>query len=191
MRGSSSPRGRMSLSVPSAFRLPTRRMAFAMRDSCPRHAPDSLRIGSDCSWLPRLRLKIEINVRESFAILDLTRWPIPVDSWWYSEGADIATFALDRLLATEMRARYQCRRGRNLFALAMEFASRPSDARRIVDMFGQHMDREAGPLTRTISERPILILPGKPWKGDRDMSMRRAQVSGRSRSSAFDAAVTD
>ena len=155
MRGLSSPRSLVSPPVPGALRASPRRIAFAMRDLRQRHAPLSLRIGSDCSWPGRLCLKIEINIHENFPVLDLTRRPIPVDSRWYSGGADIATFELDRLPATTMRARYQCRKGRDLFDLAMELATRRSDARRIVDVFGEYTNREGDPVTRTMFDQNL------------------------------------
>ncbi len=66
----------------------------------------------------RLRLKVEINTREHFAVLGFTKRPFSVESRWYSGRADISTFELDELLATKMRALYQRRKGRDLFDLA-------------------------------------------------------------------------
>lgn len=107
-----------------------------------------------------------------------------------SRWPEIAPFESDRPLATKMRARYQRRESRDLLALALDYTSRRSNARRIVEMFGQHMDREAGPLTRAMFERN---LAGKVHDAlfHTDISMQRAEVLGGSRSSAFDAAVTD
>ena len=52
----------------------------------------------------RLRLKIEINTREDLAVFGFTRHAFSVESRWYSGQADIATFELDELLATKLRA---------------------------------------------------------------------------------------
>ena len=70
----------------------------------------------------RLRLKVEINAREHFAVLSFTKRAFSVDSRWYSGTAVIATFELDELLATKLRTLYQRRKGRDLFDLAMGLA---------------------------------------------------------------------
>ncbi len=70
----------------------------------------------------RLRLKVEINTREHFAVLGFTKRPFQVESRWCSGRANITTFELDELLATKMRALYQRRKGRDLFDLAKGLA---------------------------------------------------------------------
>ncbi len=127
----------------------------------------------------RLRLKVEVNTREHFAVLDLTKRPFLVESRWYSGRADIATFELDELLATKMRALYQRRKARDLFDLAMGLADGRSDARRIAAAFQEYMDREGGPVTRAMFERNLagkigdtqfnadmsaLLRPGFEWR---------------------------
>ena len=83
----------------------------------------------------RLRLKVEINTREHFAVLDFTERPFSVESRWYSGQADITTFELDELLATKMRALYQRRKGRDLFDLAMGLGDARSNPGRIAAAF--------------------------------------------------------
>ena len=61
----------------------------------------------------RMRLKVEINTREHFAVLGFTKRTFSVDSRWYSGRADIATFELDELLAAKLRALFQRRKGRD------------------------------------------------------------------------------
>ena len=138
----------------------------------------------------RLRLKVEINTREHFAVLGFTRRHFPVESRWYSGKADIATFELDELLATKMRALYQRRKGRDLFDLAMGLADGRSDAGRIAAAFGEYMDREGGRVTRAMFERNLagkvgdaqfnadmsaLLRPGFEWQPAEAAGM----VSGR------------
>ena len=103
----------------------------------------------------RLRLKVEINTREHFAVLGFAKRALSVESRWYSGLAEIKTFELDELLATKMRALYQRRKGRDLFDLAMGLADERSDAARIADSFREYMDREAGPVTRAMFERNL------------------------------------
>ena len=127
----------------------------------------------------RLRLKVEINTREHFAVLDFTKRPFSVESRWYSGRADIATFELDELLATKTHALYQRLKGRDLFDLAMGLADGRSDARRIAAAFREYMDREGGPVPRAMFERNLagkmgdtqfnadmsaLLRPGFEWR---------------------------
>ncbi|MDE2790749.1 MAG: nucleotidyl transferase AbiEii/AbiGii toxin family protein [Paracoccaceae bacterium] len=106
----------------------------------------------------RLRLKVEINTREHFAVCGFTRRVFSVESRWYSGRADITTFELDELLATKLRALYQRRKGRDLFDLAMGLADERSDASRIATAFRKYMKRGGAVVTRAMFER---ILAGK------------------------------
>ena len=127
----------------------------------------------------RLRLKIEINTREHFAILGFTKRPFSVESRWFSGQADILTFKFDELLATKMRALYQRRKGRDLFDLAMGLTDRQSDAGRIAETFRQYMDHEGTSVTRAMFEQNLagkvgdlqfnadmstLLRPGFGWR---------------------------
>ena len=127
----------------------------------------------------RLRLKVEINTREHRAALGFIKCPFSVESRWYSGRADIATFELDELLATKMRALYQRRKGRDLFDLAMGLTDGRSDAGRITATFQAYMEREGGPVTRAMFERNLagkigdtqfnadmsaLLRPGFEWR---------------------------
>ena len=138
----------------------------------------------------RLRLKVEINTREHFAVLGFSKRAFSVDSRWYSGRADIATFELDELLATKLRALYQRRKGRDLFDLAMGLADERSDAARIAASFREYMEREGGPVTRAMFERNLggkigdaqfnadmsaILRPGlewRPWEAARTVSER-------------------
>ncbi len=127
----------------------------------------------------RLRLKIEINTREHFSVLNFTERPFSVESRWYAGKADITTFALDELLATKMRALYQRRKGRDLFDLVMGLGDARSNPGRIAAAFREYMDREGGLITRAMFERNLagkigeaqfnadmstLLRPGFEWR---------------------------
>ncbi len=64
-----------------------------------------------------IRLKIEINVRESTPHRGHVLIPYAVDSTWWSGGARVRTFAIEDVLATKVRALCQRRKGRDLFDL--------------------------------------------------------------------------
>ncbi len=63
------------------------------------------------------KLKIEINTTEHFQVLPLRIEEFSVDSDWWSGNAKIATYEIDELMATKLRALYQRRKGRDLFDL--------------------------------------------------------------------------
>jgi predicted nucleotidyltransferase component of viral defense system len=65
----------------------------------------------------RLRLKLEINCKEHFNILDWVDFPFEVKSDWFSGKAQIRTYNLNELLGTKLRALYQRSKGRDLFDL--------------------------------------------------------------------------
>ena len=117
----------------------------------------------------RLRLKVEINTREHFAVLGFTRRAFSVSSRWYSGTADVPTFEIDELLATKLRALYQRRKGRDLFDLATGLADERSNAERIVAAFREYMDREGHQVTCAMFESNLAGKLGDPQFGA-DMS---------------------
>ena len=63
------------------------------------------------------KLKIEINTTEHFQVLPLRIEEFNVQSDWWSGKANIATYEIDELMATKLKALYQRRKGRDLFDL--------------------------------------------------------------------------
>ena len=110
----------------------------------------------------RLRLKVEINTREHFAVYGFARRSFSVESRWYSGRSDIVTFEFDELLATKLRALYQRRKGRDLFDLATGLDDERTDSRRIVAAFRKYMDQEDHPVTRGMFERNLAGKLGDP-----------------------------
>ena len=101
------------------------------------------------------RLKVEINTREHFALLDFAKRSFSVESRWYSGLSDITTFELDELLGTKLRALYQRRKGRDLFDLTMGLRDARSNPERIAATFQEYMEREGGSVTRAMFERNL------------------------------------
>ena len=65
----------------------------------------------------RLRLKLEINCKEHFNVLDWVDFPFEVQSEWFTGKANIKTYSINELLGTKLRALYQRSKGRDLFDL--------------------------------------------------------------------------
>ncbi len=121
----------------------------------------------------RLRLKIEINSREHFAVLGLARTPVEVDSRWFSGAADLTTFHLDELLATKLRALYQRKKGRDLFDLAHAVEHATVDAGTVVSTFGRYLEAEGNSVTRAQFEANLHEKSGdKSFRGDIEPLLR-------------------
>jgi predicted nucleotidyltransferase component of viral defense system len=132
------------------------------------------RFASEIPPVVRLRLKIETNTREHFAIRGTTMRPFGVDSRWWSGNAAITTFAIEELLGTKLRALFQRKKGRDLFDLAVALES-GVDPAAIVEIFHVHTRKEGHEISRAIFEQtlatkvhlpsfaddiPILLPPG-------------------------------
>jgi predicted nucleotidyltransferase component of viral defense system len=65
----------------------------------------------------RMRLKLEINCKEHFNVLDWVDFPFEVNSGWFSGKAEIRIYSINELLGTKLRALYQRSKGRDLFDL--------------------------------------------------------------------------
>ena len=63
----------------------------------------------------RMRLKLEINCKEHFNVLDWIDFPFEVASEWFTGKAEIRTDNINELLGTKLRALYQRSKGRDLF----------------------------------------------------------------------------
>jgi predicted nucleotidyltransferase component of viral defense system len=87
-----------------------------------------------------MRLKIEINSREHFAELGLERRPFTVESRWFHGACKVATYALDEMLGSKLRALYQRRKGRDLFDLWLGLTRGGASPKRIVPCFRRFME---------------------------------------------------
>ncbi len=97
------------------------------------------RMESEIPPIVRLRLKIEINTREHFAVFGAVEHPLRIKSPWFEGNAAVKTYTLDELLATKLRALYQRRKGRDLFDLWVGLRMKGTEPRRIVDAFRQYL----------------------------------------------------
>lgn len=134
-------------------------------------------LSEDPTPLP-LRLKVEVNTREHFTAHGFQRVPFAVASRWFNGAADIATYDLDELLGTKLRALYQRRKGRDLFDMATALSNGAVDPARIVAAFRRYMDEGGQAITRAefegnlaaklddkrfLSDIPPLLAAGQTW----------------------------
>lgn len=75
----------------------------------------------DTTFTPvvQMRVKVESNTREHFAVHGFTTRPLVVSNPWFSGAAEVSTFTLSELLGTKLRALYQRKKGRDLFDLTL------------------------------------------------------------------------
>ena len=92
-----------------------------------------------------MRLKVETNTREHFALYGLQKAPFKVASRWFEGACDIQTYELDELLGTKLRALYQRKQARDLFDLEIALTRLPVEPQRIVAAFLEYMVRDGHP----------------------------------------------
>lgn len=125
------------------------------------------RFGSeDAPPLP-MKLKVEINSREHFAVHGFVRAPFTVTSRWYEGTADIPTYNLNELLGTKLRALYQRRKSRDLYDLAVALDHPKADPAAIVAAFAAYMDHGGHSVTRALFEKNLALkLGNRQFKAD-------------------------
>ncbi len=102
-----------------------------------------------------LKLKVEINSREHFAVHGFKSMRFSVSSRWFAGASDVLTYELDELLATKLRALYQRRKGRDLFDLAVALDDPNVDPERVVAAFQEYMKRGGHRVGRTQFEENL------------------------------------
>jgi predicted nucleotidyltransferase component of viral defense system len=96
----------------------------------------------------QMRVKIEINTREHFAVHGYTSRPVVVANPWFSGQAEVATYNLPELLGTKLRALYQRKKGRDLFYLDLALDHPELDGDLLLEAFEKYMAFGGAPVTR-------------------------------------------
>lgn len=123
----------------------------------------------------RLRLKLEINCKEHFNVLDWVNFPFKVDSEWFSGSAEIRTYSINELLGTKLRALYQRSKGRDLFDLDYSRLHMELDVEQIIYCFKEYTTFSTG--NRPPSQKEFLMnIEGKEqdpnFTGDMEALLR-------------------
>lgn len=87
----------------------------------------------------RLRLKLEINCKEHFNVLDWVDFPFEVTNDWFTGSTLIRTYNINELLGTKLRALYQRSKGRDLFDLDYARLHLDLDFGQIIHSFNEYM----------------------------------------------------
>lgn len=114
------------------------------------------RFESEIRPITPLRLKLEINTREHFSVLDMQRMRFEVDNPWYAEAAHVLTYQTEELLGTKLRALYQRKKGRDLIDLS-EAVTRLANlsAEKVVACFVRYLENDGRRVTRAEFEENL------------------------------------
>lgn len=108
-------------------------------------AADSVRLlyGFETTAKPvrRMRVKIEINTREHFAVEGFRQVSFAVKNPWYAATTQVTSYALEELMATKLRALYQRRKGRDLYDLWLALETLSPDEERVVAGLHAYLER--------------------------------------------------
>ncbi len=103
----------------------------------------------------RMRLKIEINTREHFSVLDTERKSFSIENPWFTGAAELHAYRLDELLGTKMRALYQRKKGRDLFDLWLALQSGNADSDQVVECFQRYIEHDGATVSRADFEENL------------------------------------
>lgn len=103
----------------------------------------------------RMRLKLEINCKEHFNVLDWVDFPFEVESEWFSGKAELRTYNINELLGTKFRALYQRSKGRDLFDLDYTRQNIDLDYEKIIICFREYTSFATG--KRPPSKKEFLL----------------------------------
>ena len=112
------------------------------------------RFRSEYEEIP-LRLKLEINCKEHFNVLNWVDFPFEVESEWFSGKAEIKTYSINELLGTMLRALYQRSKGRDLFDLDYSRLNMELNIDEIIHCFKEYTTFATG--KRPPSKKEFLI----------------------------------
>jgi predicted nucleotidyltransferase component of viral defense system len=114
-----------------------------------------------------MRLKVEINTREHFAVQGLATREFTVDTLWHKATASITTYGLAELLGTKLRALYQRKKGRDLYDLWLALTILGVDEQDVVACFQGYMERTGATVSRAMFQANLVEkLASKAFRDD-------------------------
>lgn len=95
-----------------------------------------------------MRVKIEINTREHFAVEGLQRVSFEVNNPWFVSSARVTTYTIEELMATKLRALYQRSKGRDLYDLWLALTTLSIDEERVITCFVRYLEHGGAHISR-------------------------------------------
>ena len=132
------------------------------------------RMESEIPPIQPLRLKVEINCKEHFAVMGFRKTPFSVNTPWFSGECNITTYALDELLGTKLRALYQRKKGRDLFDLQVALDRGGVDAEAVIECYYKYMEFvvDKAPTYRQFLQNMELKMQDPEFLDDTDALLR-------------------
>jgi len=103
---------------------------------------------SEIPPIQSLKLKIEMNTREHFCVLPISKLPFEVINPWHSSSANISVYDMNELMGTKLRALYQRKKGRDLFDLAIALERNLIQPKSVIECFQKYMIHEGNNVSR-------------------------------------------
>jgi len=97
------------------------------------------RFNSEIPPVVPIRLKVEINTREHFNVLELRKYKFSVNNQWFSGSCSTTTYHLEELLGTKLRALYQRRKGRDLFDLYKAISTHKVNIENVIRCYREYI----------------------------------------------------
>lgn len=110
-----------------------------------------------------IRLKIEINTRETEAFDPTRSILFSVTNGWFSGEAPVSTYSIEEMLATKLRALLQRAKGRDLYDAAMVLEQFENlDIDRTVDIFGRYLAQSGQNISRAEAQQRMFAKLDEP-----------------------------
>lgn len=110
-----------------------------------------------------LRLKVEINTRDTETYDQPMIVTYGVDNAWFAGQANIPTYSREEMLATKLRALLQRQKGRDLFDIAKAIALFDDlDAGRVADIFQRYLTLQDLRISRAQAEQRMFAKLANP-----------------------------
>ena len=97
------------------------------------------RFNSEIPPVVPIRLKVEINTREHFNVLELRKYKFSVNNQWFLGSCSTTTYHLEELLGTKLRALYQRRKGRDLFDLYKAISTHKVNIENVIRCYREYI----------------------------------------------------
>ena len=116
---------------------------------------------SEIEPVQKMKLKVEVNSREHFAVLGWNSVHFSMESLLFTGQANITTYKLEELLGTKMRALYQRSKGRDLYDLYKFLATYNLNSDQIIQCYKTYIefslrDTEKYPPTKVEYENNLM-----------------------------------
>lgn len=103
-----------------------------------------------------LRLKIEINIIETFTLFGYEHKEYSMENSWFSGSAKIQTYCIEELMGTKLRALYQRAKGRDLYDLWLGIEYLDMDCKKVIEAFQHYNQVNKIMISRAEFERNLL-----------------------------------